>query len=47
MMSDQFNPKYEVVLNTVKDIFESPSKIQFDTFTKDSPDELKPKPKSN
>ncbi|WP_231425161.1 sugar-binding domain-containing protein [Pedobacter sp. Leaf250] len=47
MMSDQFNPKYEVTFNTVKDIFESPSKIQFDTFTKDSPDELKPKPKSN
>jgi hypothetical protein len=47
MMSDQFNPKYEVAFNTVKDIFESPSKIQFDTFTKDSPDELKPKPKSN
>lgn len=47
MMSDQFNPKYEVAFNTVKDIFESPSKIQFDTFTKDSPDELKPKPNSN
>ncbi|MGN8057522.1 exo-beta-1,4-galactosidase [Pedobacter sp. 22163] len=47
MMSAQFNPKYEVAFNTVKDIFESPSKIQFDTFTKDSPDELKPKPKTN
>lgn len=47
MMSDRFNPKYEVAYNTVKDIFESPSKIQFDTFTKDSPDELKPKPKTN
>ncbi|GAA4203029.1 beta-glucuronidase [Pedobacter jeongneungensis] len=47
MISDQFNPKYEVAFNTVKDIFESPSKIQFDTFTKDSPDELKPKPKTN
>ncbi|WP_025142469.1 sugar-binding domain-containing protein [Pedobacter jeongneungensis] len=47
MMSAQFNPKYEVAFNTVKDIFESPSKIQFDTFTKDSPDELKVKPKSN
>ncbi|TCD21749.1 beta-glucuronidase [Pedobacter psychrodurus] len=47
MISAQFNPKYEVAFNTVKDIFESPSKIQFDTFTKDSPDELKPKPKSN
>jgi hypothetical protein len=47
MMSAQFNPKYEVAFNTVKDIFESPSKIQFDTFTKDSPDELKVKPKTN
>jgi len=47
MMSDGFNPKYEVAFNTVKDIFESPSKIQFDTFTKDSPDELKPKSKTN
>ncbi len=47
MISDQFNPKYEVAFNTLKDIFESPSKIQFDTFTKDSPDELKPKPKTN
>ncbi|TCD05625.1 beta-glucuronidase [Pedobacter frigidisoli] len=47
MMSEKFNPKYEVAFNTVKDIVESPSKIQFDTFTKDSPDELKPKPKSN
>ncbi|MFC3560549.1 exo-beta-1,4-galactosidase [Pedobacter jamesrossensis] len=47
MSSDKFNPKYEVAFNTVKDIFESPSKLQFDTFTKDSPDELKPKPKSN
>ena len=37
MMSDKFNPKYEVAFEKVKDIFESPSKIQFDTFTKDSP----------
>ncbi|NTD97563.1 beta-glucuronidase [Agrobacterium tumefaciens] len=47
MMSEKFNPKYEVAFNTVKDIFESPSKIQFNTFTKDSPDELKPKSKNN
>jgi hypothetical protein len=46
-MSDKFNPKYEVAFEKVKDIFESPSKIQFDTFTKDSPDELKPKSKTN
>jgi hypothetical protein len=47
MMSENFKPKYEVAFNTVKDLFESASKIQFDTFTKDSPDELKPKPKTN
>lgn len=47
MMSEKFNPKYEVAFETVKDIFQSPSKIQFNTFTKDSPDELKPKLKTN
>jgi hypothetical protein len=47
MASAQFNPKYEVDFNTIKDIFVSPSKQQFETFTKDSPDELKPKPKTN
>ncbi|WP_443938976.1 exo-beta-1,4-galactosidase [Pedobacter sp. MW01-1-1] len=47
MDSDKFNPKYEVLFATVKDIFETPSKEQFNTYTKDSPDELKPKPKSN
>ena len=47
MMTEKFNPQFEVAYTTVKDLFESASKIQFDTFTKDSPDELKPKPKSN
>jgi len=47
MQSDRFNPKFEVAYQTIKDIFESPSKEQFSTFTKDSPDELKPKPKTN
>jgi len=47
MESDQFNPKFDVGFNTVKDIFETPSKVQFNTFTKNSPDELKPKPKTN
>ncbi|UKT64207.1 exo-beta-1,4-galactosidase [Pedobacter mucosus] len=45
MLSNKFNPKFAVDFNTVKDIFETPSKEQFNTFTKDSPDELKPKPK--
>lgn len=43
MLSDKFNPKDEVAFATLKDIYVSPSKIQFDTFTKDSPDELIPK----
>jgi len=47
MISDQFNPKFNVDFNVVKDVFETPSKQKFDTFTKDSPDELKPKPNSN
>ncbi|WP_448700213.1 sugar-binding domain-containing protein [Mucilaginibacter sp. AW1-3] len=45
MASDKFNPAYNVDLATVKDIFETPTKEPFNTFTKDSPDELKPKPK--
>jgi len=45
MMTDKFNPAYSVELATVKDIFETPTKEPFNTFTKDSPDELKPKPK--
>jgi len=47
MGSGQFNPKFDVALSTVQDIFETPSKLQFETFTKDSPDELKVKPKTN
>lgn len=47
MVSDQFNPEFSVDFNVVKDIFETPSRQKFETFTKDSPDELKPKPNSN
>ncbi|WP_311950332.1 exo-beta-1,4-galactosidase [Mucilaginibacter terrae] len=52
MASDKFNPTGEVSFDVVKDILVSPTKYQFNTFTKDSPDELKPnsnqnKPKSN
>ncbi|TKC10464.1 beta-glucuronidase [Pedobacter polaris] len=46
MASDQFNPKFEVDFSTIKDIFETPSKQQFETFTKDAPDELKTKQKT-
>ena len=44
MQSAKFNPAYTVDLAVVKDIFETGSKEKFTTFTKDSPDELKPKP---
>lgn len=49
MESDRFNPKVEVGFDTLKDLFETPSREQFNTYTKDSPDELKPKskPKTN
>nr|WP_294895339.1 sugar-binding domain-containing protein [uncultured Pedobacter sp.] len=45
MASADFNPKWTVNLDTVEDLFKSSSKQQFDTFTKDSPDELKPNQK--
>jgi hypothetical protein len=44
MQSAKFNPAYQVELAVVKDIFETGSKEKFTTYTKDSPDELKPKP---
>ncbi|MEO7312728.1 MAG: sugar-binding domain-containing protein [Chitinophagaceae bacterium] len=42
--SPAFDPKTSVDLQTVRDIFHSPSKYVFDAYTKDSPDELKPQP---
>jgi len=43
MLSNDFNPTEEVKLSIVQDIFQKPSNYVFDAFTKDSPDELKPK----
>lgn len=43
MQSDKFAPKFEVGFDTIKDLFETPSREMFNTYTKDSPDELKPK----
>ncbi len=43
MLSDKFNPEYAVDVAVIKDLFISPSREQWDSFTKDSPDELKPK----
>ncbi|WP_281336199.1 exo-beta-1,4-galactosidase [Flavobacterium eburneipallidum] len=47
MNSDQFNPKNQLSLDVIQDIFVSPSKEQFKTYTKDSPDELKPNSNQN
>ena len=47
MNSDQFNPKNQLTLDVIQDIFVSPSKEQFKNYTKDSPDELKPNSNQN
>ncbi|GAA4470857.1 beta-glucuronidase [Nibrella saemangeumensis] len=43
MRSDKFNPKAVVELAVIEDLFRSRSKETVQTYTKDSPDELKPK----
>ena len=45
MNSENFHPKQEVEINVIEDIFESPSKQQFDNYSKEGPDELKPEQK--
>ncbi|HJS01484.1 MAG TPA: hypothetical protein VJ780_11165, partial [Flavobacterium sp.] len=47
MNSDQFNPKNQLTLDLIQDIFVSSSKEQFQNYTKDSPDELKPNSNQN
>ena len=42
MNSDNFRPQTEVSLETIKDLYTKTAK-KVDTYTKDSPDELKPK----
>ena len=42
MLSDKFQPKDAVDLSVIRDLFVSPSKDRWDSYTKDSPDELKP-----
>lgn len=42
MASEEFNPKEEVSLDAIKQLFTEPSKEIWDSFTKDTPDELKP-----
>lgn len=47
MNSDDFNPKNKVAFEVIQDIMVSPSKEVFNTYTKDSPDELKPNSNQN
>lgn len=47
MNSNEFNPKNKLDFDVIQDIFISPSKEQFQTYTKDSPDELKPNSNQN
>ena len=42
MASNQFDPKDKIQLSLIKDIFQTPSKEVWDSFTKATPDELKP-----
>lgn len=42
MLSDKFNPKHQVNISVLRDLFISPSKEVWDSFTKATPDELKP-----
>lgn len=42
MLSGKFDPVDKVDLHVIKDLFISPSKETWDSYTKDSPDELKP-----
>ncbi len=43
MESDKFAPATTIDVALIRDLTQTPSKEQFSTFTKDSPDELKPK----
>ncbi|MDP4261266.1 MAG: beta-glucuronidase [Bacteroidota bacterium] len=43
MQSDNFNPSTAIDISLIKDLLQTPSRFVFDAYTKDSPDELKPK----
>ena len=47
MASAQFDPKDAISLATVRDIFQSPSKEVWNSFTNATPDELKPQNQKN
>lgn len=42
MASEDFQPEDRLELQVVKDVFQTPSRETWDSYTKDSPDELKP-----
>lgn len=42
MNSEEFDPQQEIELSVIEDILQSPSKQQFDNYSKEGPDELKP-----
>lgn len=43
MQSNNFKPQQTINIQLIQDLLTQPSKYVFDAFTKDSPDELKPK----
>jgi hypothetical protein len=47
MASSQFNPKDEIQVSVIKDIFRTPSKEVWNSFTNATPDELKPQLQNN
>ncbi|PHQ28149.1 exo-beta-1,4-galactosidase [Leeuwenhoekiella nanhaiensis] len=47
MNSPEFNPQTQLDAALIQDLLTSPSRQQFDKYTKDSPDELKPEHKGN
>ncbi len=47
MSSAKFNPSSNISFDLVKDLLVTGSREGYNTYTKDSPDELKPKPKNN
>lgn len=47
MASGLFNPTDEISLPVIKDIFQTPSKETWESFTKNNPDELQPSIKKN
>ena len=47
MGSSKFNPTQKVDIKVLRDLFISPSKETWDSFTKANPDELKPQVQKN